>query len=155
MSLTDLFSADSPPPDSPPRRREALFLDAASTPSRTPLKRRYNDFDDEPLSPSLDMEDLDFHRETERRHDGEVHLPDPEVEGIAPRAIAELFDDPLAAQDPLALGGATEEEPKRRRVMAKVDAERLLAPKGLPALMAAARRFKAKGKGHEVGHTAG
>ncbi len=153
MSLTDLFSADSPPPDSPPRRRgEALFLDAASTPSRTPVKRRYDDFGDEPLSPSLDME-LDSHRGTERaRHDGreELRLPDPEVEGIAPRAIADLFDDPLAAQDPLALGGSTEEEPKRRRVMAKVDAERLLAPKGLPALMTAARGFKIKGKGHEV-----
>ncbi|BEI86487.1 hypothetical protein CcaverHIS002_0607740 [Cutaneotrichosporon cavernicola] len=160
MSLTDLFSADSPPPDSPPPtpprpRGEALFLDGASTPSHTPLKRRYGDFNDEdgPLSPSQEMEDFDLERAVTRAgNDGrsEVRLPDPNVEGIAPRAIAELFDDPLAMQDPLALGGSTEEAPKRSRVRAKVDADRLLGSRGLPALMSATRRFKVKGKGHEV-----
>ncbi|BEJ12976.1 hypothetical protein CspHIS471_0301500 [Cutaneotrichosporon sp. HIS471] len=159
MSLTDLFSADSPPPDSlpptPPRPRgEALFLDGASTPSHTPLKRRYGDFnDDGPLSPSLEMEDFDLERGlTRARNDGmaKIRLPDPNVEGIAPRAIAELFDDPLAMQDPLALGGSTEEAPKPSRVRAKVDADRLLGSRGLPALMSATRRFKVKGKGHEV-----
>ncbi|CAK9782671.1 Swi3-domain-containing protein [Cutaneotrichosporon oleaginosum] len=76
--------------------------------------------------------------------------PTPELQGIAPRVLAELFDDPLAAQDPLAAGGASEEEPKRRRVIAKVDPDRLLGPKGFPALVAAARKFKVKGKGHET-----
>ncbi|GMK57949.1 hypothetical protein CspeluHIS016_0407830 [Cutaneotrichosporon spelunceum] len=157
MSLTDLFSADSPPPDSPqvtpPRRRgEALFLDGASTPSQTPLKRRHRDFeDDEPLSPG--MEDYGLDRTAQRRGSSgimQAHLNDPDVEGIAPRAIAELFDDPRTVQDPLALGGSTEEPQKRPRVRAKVDADRLLSSRGFPALMNAARRYKAKGKGHET-----
>lgn len=176
-ALDDLFSANSPTPPSPgipspsgtpgPSRRrggEALFLDGASTPSQTPVKRRYADFaDDEepPLSP-IGGEYLERRRNNyghlhvdisaaEAENVGEGGGDDAvDVSTVAPRAIAELFDDPLAVQDPLALGGTAEEEPKPRRVMAKVDAERLLGPKGLPALMVAARKFKSKGKGHEV-----
>lgn len=73
-----------------------------------------------------------------------------DVSSIEPRALAELFDDPLAVQDPFALGGSTEEPVRQRRVMAKVDAERLLGEKGFPALMGVAKQFKSKGKGHEV-----
>lgn len=160
-ALNDLFSDNSPtrPPPrvaslspsatpGPSRRRggEALFLDGASTPSRTPLKRRYAAFNDDepPLSSSAEY-DLDLRQD--RRSLG----PDGvDVSSIEPRALAELFDDPIAVQDPLALGGGEEGEPKRRRAVAKVDAERLLDKRGLPALMGVARKFKSKGKGHEV-----
>lgn len=50
-------------------------------------------------------------------------------------------------------GGDDEGAGKKRRVMAKVDADRLMEANGLPALMQKAKRFKVKGKGREVSDT--
>jgi replication fork protection complex subunit Csm3/Swi3 len=49
-----------------------------------------------------------------------------------------------------ALGADGDGEGKKRRVMAKVDADRLMEANGLPALMQKAKRFKVRGKGREV-----
>lgn len=61
-----------------------------------------------------------------------------------------ILDDPFAIQDGMASGGPEEVVEKKRRVMAKVDAERLLGSKGIPALVQIAQRWKPKGKGQEV-----
>ncbi|WWD21436.1 hypothetical protein CI109_105921 [Kwoniella shandongensis] len=69
------------------------------------------------------------------------------------------FEDPFAGlNDPLASdggdgGGDGDDEDgtrKRKRVMAKVDADRLTGDKGIPALCRAAKRFKVHGKGREA-----
>lgn len=84
---------------------------------------------------------------------------------IDPRAALRSLDDPFSVQDPFGLGGGTGvmvdggggvgvgDEPgtKVRIPRAKVDAERLLGPKGMPALMGVAKKWKPRGKGHEVG----
>ncbi|RSH86506.1 uncharacterized protein EHS24_004766 [Apiotrichum porosum] len=83
---------------------------------------------------------------------------------IDPRAALRSLDDPFSVQDPFGLGGGTGvmvdggggvgvgDEPgtKVRIPRAKVDAERLLGPKGMPALMGVAKKWKPRGKGHEV-----
>ncbi|KAK8847346.1 hypothetical protein IAR55_005203 [Kwoniella newhampshirensis] len=68
------------------------------------------------------------------------------------------FQDPSAGlNDPLALGGDGDDDgdgaggaKKRRRVMAKVDADRLTSDRGFPALCRAAKKFKVHGKGRET-----
>jgi replication fork protection complex subunit Csm3/Swi3 len=62
----------------------------------------------------------------------------------------EFFNDPFSFQDPLAAGGADEEPPRKKRVVATVDKDRLLGPHGFPALIKLAKRWRPKGKGHEV-----
>lgn len=63
------------------------------------------------------------------------------------------FEDAL---DPFAAVRNGDEDgegaPKKRRVMAKVDADRLTGDDGILKLMKAAKKFKVKGKGREVSY---
>jgi replication fork protection complex subunit Csm3/Swi3 len=63
---------------------------------------------------------------------------------------ADPFADPFAVQDPMVGPEGEGEPPKKRRPIAKVDADRLLGKDGYPALIRMARKWKPKGKGHEV-----
>lgn len=60
--------------------------------------------------------------------------------------------DPFAGVRAAADAGDEDGGGKKRRVMAKVDADRLMEANGLPALMQKAKRFKVRGKGREVSY---
>lgn len=175
MSLTDLFSANSPSP--PPRaHEESLFFSPGATPRASQRSVRSAS----PTSPShsrIRRRSRSRSRSRTRAGSVDAHL-DPlsnrhgygtlraDVDG---REL-DITDDPFAAQDPLGPGplthgafsalpddndplnfgeGEGEEPAKKRRKMAKVDHERLLAPQGLPRLMKIAKAWKVKGKGRE------
>ncbi|KAI8929349.1 replication fork protection component Swi3-domain-containing protein [Entophlyctis helioformis] len=66
-----------------------------------------------------------------------------------------------ASQDPAAIlpsssgqqrasGSGTASTPRQPRIVAKLDAERLLGPSGLPTLLQRAKKLRLKGKGHEL-----
>ncbi|OCF40934.1 hypothetical protein I317_05293 [Kwoniella heveanensis CBS 569] len=74
---------------------------------------------------------------------------------VQARAHAD-FEDPFAElNDPTGFGADGDDDDadggnKRKRVMAKVDADRLTSGRGFPALCRAAKKFKVKGKGNEA-----
>lgn len=170
MSLTDLFSANSPSP--PPRaQEESLFFSPGATPlasqrsarsvspvspSHSRIRRR------SPSRPRAGSVDAHFNSLSNRHGVGTLHA---KVNGHE----IDIEDDPFSAQDPLGPGPLTHnafsalpddndpmlglgedgEPAKKRRKMAKVDHERLMAPAGLPRLMKIAKAWKVKGKGRE------
>lgn len=157
-ALADLFSADSPPPSpgAPSRPRgEALFLSPGSTPSGTPAKRRRtyddSDDDDDDLAEEYAKVQAEKRRLAERarlsRETGAERLDALGEDGV--RALDELLEEPAAPRDAFDIGD--DEVVKKKRTLAKIDAERLMGHWGLPALLGAAKQFKVKGKGHEVG----
>ncbi|WWC86980.1 uncharacterized protein L201_001861 [Kwoniella dendrophila CBS 6074] len=63
------------------------------------------------------------------------------------------FEDPFAALNNSNNANQDDDEQegmRKRRKMAKVDADRLTSDRGIPALCRAAKKFKAKGKGYET-----
>ncbi|EJT52960.1 hypothetical protein A1Q1_00707 [Trichosporon asahii var. asahii CBS 2479] len=145
MSLNDLFSANSPSP--PPQRaqEESLFF----SPGATPLASQRSVRSVSPVSPSH----CELHANVNGREidieDDPFTAQDPLGPGpLTHNAFSALPDD----NDPLNFGGEGEgggEPAKKRRKMAKVDHERLMAPAGLPRLMKIAKSWKVKGKGRE------
>jgi len=100
----------------------------------------------------------------------DLDAPDEEVQGITPtldldalrRAASAkhgLTSTPyeiLPSSSPHKEGGGNdkvkdeEEGTKKRKTRPRLDEGRLLSPNGIPALMEEAKKFKIKGKGHEV-----
>lgn len=158
--LADLFSADSPPPRSPPPR-EALFLSPSSTPSHTPAKRRRVEYEPEAEAGTWNDDlgnDLDHGETIEDTLARDYADPDHEAHNAVGREVNRMFAEAqgLSEVGVRALGEILDapvdegEEPKPKRLMAKIDADRLLGRWGLPALLDSAKKFKVKGKGHEV-----
>lgn len=162
--LSDLFNSPpgppprrSLPPDSPPTPRAGpsrpsnpLFLSPGSaidSPRRgPPPQRRQRSPDsllgDAPPDPT-DFDDDDFGRPV-------VNPSAPRMRDLSPgRGDADLDEvlDPFAA---IRNGDDEEGAPKKRRVTAKVDPDRLMGDDGINKLMKAAKKFKVKGKGREV-----
>lgn len=168
--LTNLF--DSPPappprrslpPDSPPTPRAGpsrsspsanpLFFSPGSaidSPRRAaPVQRRAKSPDinsrDAPPNPKDFDDDEDFSRplaNTSGQRPREISL------GPAPVGDFEEILNPFAG----IRNGDDDGEaaPKKRRVVAKVDPDRLTGDDGILKLMKAAKKFKVKGKGREV-----
>ncbi|ORY31033.1 replication fork protection component Swi3-domain-containing protein [Naematelia encephala] len=149
-TLDSLFSPSSPtrlpPPRSPtpqspspssPRRDRAsnpLFLSPGSSHHPTPQKRT------RVRSPSASRSEQRSVVARER---------EPSLPPLLP--LDDEFVDPFAGLEDV--NGDAEEDDgkaKKRRVIAKIDGDRLMSDRGIPALMRAAKRFKPKGKGHEV-----
>lgn len=175
MSLTDLFSAESPP--RPPRaQEESLFF----SPGATPLASQRSVRPESPTSPSRSRAPTRPRSQSQSRSRSRAGSVDAGFNALSNRhgvgrlradvggRELEIDDDAFAAQDPLGPGPITggafsalpddndplefgdDGEPvKKRRKMAKVDHERLLAPQGLPRLMKIAKSWKVKGKGRE------
>ncbi|ORX38877.1 replication fork protection component Swi3-domain-containing protein [Kockovaella imperatae] len=140
-SLADLFSASSPPPEHrprtpspPPQTDLPLFFSPGETPDRP---RHVNEASEAGSSRIPSVQDPDV-----RVEGSNAAIDDFDwgpVPGVSETDIQLV--DPLAV-DALPL--------KKKRVIAKVDEERLMGPNGFPALMKAAKRFKVRGKGREA-----
>ncbi|KAL1406269.1 chromosome segregation in meiosis-related protein [Vanrija albida] len=169
-SLQDLFAFDSPPRPAP-KQRDATPLSPGSDAGPSRRTVRHDASNPLFLSPTSNYgtprkrarDDVWVDSPASARSGPRTPLaPLPTTSaGLAQRAAAaanaEFLADPLAMQDPLAgINAQDEDEPARKRLpVAKVDAERLLAPKGFPALAGFAKKFRPKGKGHEVGGVGG
>ncbi|WOO83793.1 Chromosome segregation in meiosis protein 3 [Vanrija pseudolonga] len=167
-ALQDLFAFDSPPrPAAKQRSPTPLSPASEAGPSRTVRRDASNPLFLSPTSnygtparkrPRDDVWVVDSPAGSVRSVGPRTPLAPLPTSGVglaqraAAAANAEFISDPLALQDPLAgINGDEEEEPARKRLpVAKVDADRLLAPKGFPALMKFAKKFKPRGKGHET-----
>lgn len=169
-ALQDLFAFDSPPrPATKQRSPTPLSPASEAGPSRTVRRDASNPLFLSPTSnygtparkrPRDDVWVVESPAGSVRSGPPRTPLAPLPTSGVglAQRAAAaanhEFISDPLALQDPLAgiNGEDGDDEPARKRLpVAKVDADRLLAPKGFPALMKFAKKFKPRGKGHEVG----
>ncbi|WVW78555.1 hypothetical protein I302_100511 [Kwoniella bestiolae CBS 10118] len=152
-ALEDLFNSPTKPP--PPR---SPIPSRSVTPDLPP--RRPND-EQNPLffSPGAPSE---YGVGSPSRPRPRSTSPTPIVRQSVPPPGAQVngyrthqqgdFEDPFAALNANGQGMDDEEGEmgKRKRTVAKVDADRLTSDRGIPALCRAAKRFKVKGKGHET-----
>lgn len=157
VGLADLFASPGPsrpPPaeplffspgsniDSPQPRRVSSNRRVASLPVRQPVFQ---------VAPAeLDNDGDDAHDARERRTPTR-ESDTRQVNGIH-RGLTQPGGDFAATMDPFAALDAPDEDgtEKKRRVVAKVDADRLMGSDGLTALMVKAKKFKVRGKGREV-----
>lgn len=168
-ALADLFASPPgpsrrPPPSNPeplffspgsaidtPRPRQVSTNKRISAPSPPPPPAFQSLQDDYDLPPDLDFDD----EEAEAAGDNARREFDTrQVDGIF-RGLTQAggdfgqMMDPFAALDAPA-GDTPDGGEKKRRVMAKVDGDRLMGSDGMTALMKRAKRFKVRGKGREV-----
>ncbi|OCF58894.1 hypothetical protein L486_03387 [Kwoniella mangroviensis CBS 10435] len=154
--LEDLFNSPTrpPPPRSPIRSRSI-------TPDNLPIRSNENPLFFSPGAPS--EYDIDVGSPSRQRNvspPGGQNIRTTVDEGAAQvdddvgryRVHQQGdFEDPFAALN--ATNGQDDAEEaggKRKRTVAKVDADRLTSDRGIPALCRAAKKFKVKGKGHET-----
>lgn len=143
-------------PASPPRRtnsnddasKNPLFLDSDSDnevgASKVPeeINDLFNDLDtpDEQIQGITPTLDLDALRRAASAKHGLTSTPYEILPSSSPHKERDDNDK-----------GKDEEEPtKKRKTIPRLDEGRLLSPNGIPALMKEAKKFKIKGKGHEV-----
>ncbi|RSH92096.1 hypothetical protein EHS25_008508 [Saitozyma podzolica] len=158
----------SPGPSRLPTSDSApLFLSPGSVSSTPARPKRARDVPTPPRQPLfsyragredpvVNLHDLDFDGEW----DIDAPLPDLPRPLRDPREETQRYDLPLGLDggglgdlDPFKdLHGQDEEEQggKKRRVMPKIDADRLMSDRGFPALMKSAKKFKPRGKGQEA-----
>jgi replication fork protection complex subunit Csm3/Swi3 len=140
-------SQDDAPYRSSKRPRSNLFLDSDSeredgsgTKPPAGIDDLFKDLDSAPaeefqITPTLDLDAL--RRAAEAEHANNTSRT-PEL---------------LPNSSSLIKGAADNEEKgesKKRKTIPRLDEGRLLGPNGIPALMKEAKKFKIRGKGHEV-----
>ncbi|KAI8838155.1 replication fork protection component Swi3-domain-containing protein [Chytriomyces cf. hyalinus JEL632] len=110
------------------------------------------DFDDDlpDLPPSLTLETLEAHRESQRASRTD---PDTAASPTAPASPSNDADPiPFGNDAPIPIIETPLEIPKAKRIqkeVARLDAKRLLGPDGLDSLVTVAKTIKLKGKKHE------
>ena len=178
MSLDDIWnepvaSPPKPPPtngDSSPlkRPRQSLFLSDSDSDYERPPKRAtpappaarpdvdalFEDLDKEeedgdltykPLAPALDLAKLA--KEAEEKHARARKMSPSQTQTLVGGSKTGGVGD--AGKDE-GKGKADDGEKKGRRVLPKLDEERLVGPEGFPLLIKDIKGFQPKGKGHEV-----
>lgn len=141
-------------------RQRPLFNhdDVSSSPPHAPAKRAprarphfLGDGDDDPVAPAPD--DLFSDLDDVPNEALPARLNVDAFERLKNTAVgARDFDAPgdddvFGGQDGDGVDGVKE---KKKRIIARMDDERLLGPTGFPRLLENAKTFKPKGKGHEV-----
>lgn len=172
MSLENIWdepvasNGDSSPHKRP---RQSLFLSDSDSDHERPAKRAvpappsarpdvdalFEDLDKEeedddlrykPLAPTLDLEKLA--KEAEARHARARQTAPSQTQASSSKAGAAGSKDPSGKDD--GKGKPGDGEKKGRKVLPKLDEERLVGPEGFPLLIEEIRGFKPKGKGNEV-----
>ncbi|KZO95845.1 Swi3-domain-containing protein [Calocera viscosa TUFC12733] len=129
------------------------MVDVAPPPtsfSKEALDKLFASSDDEDAGPSIlpDIDRAQVARDAQRKARESLNLPAAGGSAPPPEATQGTPNgpDPVGAKRKR---DEDEEEGPKRRVMAKIDAERLLGEYGFPALVQQTKNFKPKGKGHE------
>ncbi|KZT58953.1 Swi3-domain-containing protein [Calocera cornea HHB12733] len=112
------------------------------------LDKLFASSDDEDAGPSIlpDIDRAQVARDAQRKARESLNLPAAGT-STPPEATQSVTNGSGAAGTKR--GREEDEEEPKRRVMAKIDAERLLGEYGFPALVQQTKNFKPKGKGHE------
>ncbi|EJU05601.1 Swi3-domain-containing protein [Dacryopinax primogenitus] len=128
------------------------MVDVAPPPvslSQDALDRLFASSDDEDGGPSIlpDMDRAQIARDAQRKARQSLNMPEPAP--AAPSTAAQGTPDGPAGANAKRRRDEEEDEEPKRRVIAKIDAERLLGEYGFPALIQQTKNFKPKGKGRE------
>jgi replication fork protection complex subunit Csm3/Swi3 len=136
------------------RSRSTLFLDSDSenetgSAVKPPadIEDLFKELDDTPIeelqiTPSLDLDALRHAANAEQAKN--PRTPYEILSGSSPHKEGALGNDKNEDKD------KEKGETKMRKTIPRLDEGRLLGPNGIPALMKEAKKFKIKGKGHEV-----